>query len=62
MTHQDQHAEFTRPDDTPRRACLGGRAAVLYKETVGSARLPAYRLVKRGDVNVALSRAGRAAR
>ncbi|MFF9814438.1 NAD(P)/FAD-dependent oxidoreductase [Streptomyces sp. NPDC014006] len=62
LGRRDAVIQFTHPDDTPRRAYLRGRAAVLYKETVSASPLPAYRLVKRADVNVALFRGGRATR
>jgi NADH dehydrogenase FAD-containing subunit len=34
---------FTRPDDSPKRPCLTGRAAVWYKETVSSSPWPSFR-------------------
>ncbi|MFD5316149.1 NAD(P)/FAD-dependent oxidoreductase [Streptomyces sp. NPDC127098] len=38
----DAVVQFTRPDDSPRRVCLTGRAAVWYKETVTAAPWPTY--------------------
>ncbi|TDC23363.1 FAD-dependent oxidoreductase [Streptomyces sp. 8K308] len=38
----DAVVQFTRPDDSPRRLCLTGRAAVWYKETVTAAPWPTY--------------------
>ncbi|MCO8275005.1 FAD-dependent oxidoreductase [Actinoplanes sp. TRM 88003] len=38
----DAVVQFTRPDDSPRRACLTGRAAVWYKETVTASPWPTY--------------------
>ncbi|WP_250030706.1 NAD(P)/FAD-dependent oxidoreductase [Paractinoplanes maris] len=38
----DAVVQFTRPDDSPRRAYLTGRAAVWYKETVSASPWPAY--------------------
>ncbi|MEV4131474.1 FAD-dependent oxidoreductase [Dactylosporangium sp. NPDC049742] len=42
----DAVIQFTRPDDTPRRWFLTGRAAVVYKELVTRSPLPSYRLSK----------------
>jgi NADH dehydrogenase FAD-containing subunit len=36
LGRRDAVIQFTHADDTPRRACLTGRAAVLYKEFVSS--------------------------
>ena len=38
----DAVVQFTRPDDSPRRAYLTGRAAVWYKETVTASPWPTY--------------------
>ncbi|MFE7954093.1 NAD(P)/FAD-dependent oxidoreductase [Streptomyces sp. NPDC057413] len=62
LGRHDAVIQFTHPDDTPRRAYLKGRPAVLYKETVSSSPVPAYRLIKRADVSVSLSKGGRATR
>ena len=43
----DAVIQFTRPDDTPRRACLTGRRAVAYKEFVSSSPIKTYGLIKR---------------
>ncbi|MEV4178119.1 FAD-dependent oxidoreductase, partial [Nonomuraea sp. NPDC049709] len=48
----DAVIQFTRPDDSPRRWYLTGRAAVFYKETVSSSPMPMFRLLKRGLVPV----------
>ncbi|MCK2218062.1 FAD-dependent oxidoreductase [Actinomadura sp. ATCC 31491] len=48
----DAVIQFTRPDDSPRRWYLTGRAAVAYKEAVSRSPLPTYRLLKRGLVPV----------
>ncbi|SDI11324.1 NAD(P)/FAD-dependent oxidoreductase [Nonomuraea jiangxiensis] len=54
LGRKDAVIQFTRPDDSPRRAFLKGRAAILYKETVSSSPLTTYKLLKRGLVPVAL--------
>ncbi|MEV5155940.1 FAD-dependent oxidoreductase [Streptomyces werraensis] len=38
----DAVVQFTRPDGSPRRICLTGRAAVRYKETVTASPWPTY--------------------
>ncbi|GAA3559183.1 FAD-dependent oxidoreductase [Nonomuraea rosea] len=48
----DAVIQFTRPDDSPRRWYLKGRAAIVYKETVSSSPMLTYRLLKRGLVPV----------
>ncbi|MBF8194235.1 FAD-dependent oxidoreductase [Nonomuraea sp. K274] len=50
----DAVIQFTRPDDSPRRWYLKGRAAVRYKETVSSSPFPTFRLLKRGLVPVGM--------
>ncbi|TDD19610.1 NAD(P)/FAD-dependent oxidoreductase [Nonomuraea diastatica] len=52
LGRKDAVIQFTRPDDSPRRWYLKGRAAVAYKEMVSSSPLPTYRLLKRGLVPV----------
>jgi NADH dehydrogenase len=54
--------QFTRTDDTPRRACLTGRLAVTYKNVVSGSPIPVYRIGKRVAVSIALFRGGRATR
>ncbi|MFI7704742.1 NAD(P)/FAD-dependent oxidoreductase [Nonomuraea sp. NPDC049480] len=44
----DAVIQFTRPDDSPRRGYLAGRAAVIYKEMVSSSPMPTFKLLKRG--------------
>lgn len=43
LGRHDAVVQFTRPDDSPRRAYLTGRAAAWYKETVSSAPWPVFR-------------------
>nr|BFD87386.1 FAD-dependent oxidoreductase [Streptomyces sp. Xyl84] len=43
----DAVVQFTRPDDSPRRICLTGRAAVRYKETVTASPWPTYGRMKK---------------
>ncbi|MEV5704569.1 FAD-dependent oxidoreductase [Actinoallomurus sp. NPDC052274] len=62
LGRRDAVIQFTRADDTPRRAYLRGRAAVLYKETVSGSPVKAYRLSKRVNVTATLSKGGRATR
>ncbi|HEX4817736.1 MAG TPA: FAD-dependent oxidoreductase [Nonomuraea sp.] len=52
LGRRDAVIQFTRPDDSPRRWFLTGRAAVAYKETVSSSPIPTFRLLKRGLVPV----------
>ncbi|WP_436788605.1 NAD(P)/FAD-dependent oxidoreductase [Yinghuangia sp. YIM S10712] len=62
LGRRDAVIQFTQADDTPRRACLTGRAAVLYKETVSGSPVTMYRLSKRMNVSATLSKGGRATR
>ncbi|MFD0901252.1 NAD(P)/FAD-dependent oxidoreductase [Actinomadura sediminis] len=62
LGRRDAVIQFTRPDDTPRRAYLKGRAAVLYKEAVSASPWKMYRLGKRMYVTSIVSRGGRATR
>ncbi|MEU8122527.1 FAD-dependent oxidoreductase [Spirillospora sp. NPDC049024] len=62
LGRRDAVIQFTRADDTPRRAYLKGRAAVLYKETISGSPLKLYRYSKRMNVSATLSRGGRATR
>lgn len=43
----DAVVQFTRPDDSPRRICLVGAAAVRYKETVTASPWPTYGRMKK---------------
>ncbi|RVX39648.1 NADH dehydrogenase FAD-containing subunit [Nonomuraea polychroma] len=52
LGRKDAVIQFTRPDDSPRRWFLTGRAAVAYKETVSSSPITTFRLLKRGLVPV----------
>jgi NADH dehydrogenase FAD-containing subunit len=62
LGRRDAVIQFTRPDDTPRRAYLTGRAAAFYKETVSGSPVPVYRLSRRVTVPVTVSKGGRANR
>ncbi|MEV5748275.1 FAD-dependent oxidoreductase [Actinoallomurus sp. NPDC052308] len=62
LGRRDAVIQFTRADDTPRRAYLKGRAAVMYKETVSGSPLKMYRISKRMNVSATLSKGGRATR
>jgi NADH dehydrogenase len=44
LGRRDAVVQFTRPDDTPGRWCLTGRAAVVYKEAVTRSPAVIYRL------------------
>ncbi|MEY9876228.1 NADH dehydrogenase [Streptacidiphilus sp. MAP12-33] len=50
LGRHDGVIQFTRPDDTPRGACLTGRRAVAYKEFVSSTPPKTYRLLTRFPV------------
>ncbi|MFG6198006.1 NAD(P)/FAD-dependent oxidoreductase [Nonomuraea sp. JJY05] len=52
LGRKDAVIQFTRPDDSPRRWYLKGRAAITYKETVSSSPIPTFTLLKRGLVPV----------
>ncbi|MFD0477619.1 hypothetical protein ACFQ0B_62595 [Nonomuraea thailandensis] len=52
LGRRDAVIQFTRPDDTPRRWYLTGRAAIAYKETVSSSPIITFKLLKRGLVPV----------
>ncbi|MFI0482669.1 NAD(P)/FAD-dependent oxidoreductase [Actinomadura sp. 9N215] len=62
LGRRDAVIQFTHADDTPRRAYLKGRAAVLYKETVSGGPVKLYRLGKRMNVSATISKGGRATR
>ncbi|MFF2011743.1 NAD(P)/FAD-dependent oxidoreductase [Streptomyces sp. NPDC058195] len=47
LGRNDAVVQFTRPDDSPRRICLTGRAAVRYKETVTASPWPTYGRMKK---------------
>jgi NADH:ubiquinone reductase (H+-translocating) len=47
LGRNDAVVQFTHPDDSPRRWCLTGRAAVWYKETVSAAPWPTFRRMTR---------------
>ncbi|MGR6921390.1 NAD(P)/FAD-dependent oxidoreductase [[Actinomadura] parvosata] len=52
LGRKDAVIQFTRPDDSPRRWYLTGRAAIAYKETVSDSPFTLFRLIKRGLVPV----------
>ncbi|MCC8245613.1 NAD(P)/FAD-dependent oxidoreductase [Saccharothrix luteola] len=62
LGRRDAVIQFTHADDTPRRAYLKGRAAVLYKEFVSGSPVKMYRLGKRVNVSTIVSKGGRATR
>ncbi|AHH17368.1 NADH dehydrogenase, FAD-containing subunit [Nocardia nova SH22a] len=62
LGRHDAVIQFTHADDTPKRWYLKGRAAVFYKETVSGSPVPTFRLSRRMNVTVTLSRGGRATR
>ncbi|MEU8139690.1 NAD(P)/FAD-dependent oxidoreductase [Streptodolium elevatio] len=47
LGRNDAVVQFTRPDDSPRRAYLTGRKAVWYKETVTAAPWPTFGRMKK---------------
>ncbi|MBF6329836.1 NAD(P)/FAD-dependent oxidoreductase [Nocardia transvalensis] len=61
LGRRDAVIQFTNADDTPKRWYLTGRAAIFYKESVSSSPLPIFRLSRRMNVSVSLSKGGRAA-
>jgi NADH dehydrogenase len=58
----DAVIQFTNADDTPSRWYLKGRAAVIYKERVSASPLWTFRMSRRMNVPVSLSKGGRATR
>jgi NADH dehydrogenase FAD-containing subunit len=62
LGRRDAVIQFTHADDTPRRAYLKGRAAVLYKEAVSGSPVKMFRLSKRMTVSATISKGGRATR
>ncbi|MEV1179170.1 FAD-dependent oxidoreductase [Nonomuraea sp. NPDC049784] len=48
LGRHDAVIQFTRPDDSPRKGYLKGRAAVTYKEAVSSSPMPTFKLLKHG--------------
>ncbi|MEV6212359.1 FAD-dependent oxidoreductase [Kitasatospora sp. NPDC051914] len=62
LGRRDAVIQFTRADDTPRRQCLTGRGAVVYKELVSASPLMTYRFSKRMNVTTIVSKGGRATR
>ena len=62
LGRRDAVIGFTRADETPRRICLKGRAAVVYKEMVSSSPVQMFKLSKRMNVSATVSKGGRATR
>jgi NADH dehydrogenase FAD-containing subunit len=62
LGRRDAVIQFTRADDTPVRAHLKGRIAVVYKEMVSGSPLKTYRMSKHLNVTTVVSRGGRATR
>lgn len=60
LGRRDAVIQFTHADDSPRRWYLKGRAAVFYKESVSGSPVPMFRLSKKMNVSVTLSKGGRA--
>ncbi|HVK28478.1 MAG TPA: FAD-dependent oxidoreductase [Nocardioides sp.] len=58
----DAVVQFTRADDSPTRWCLTGGAAVRYKESVSGSPLWSFRMSRRFNVPVTISKGGRATR
>ena len=54
LGRSDGVIQFTRPDDTPRRWYLRGRAAVAYKEMVSSSPVSTYRFSRFANLPVTL--------
>ncbi|OQR65780.1 FAD-dependent oxidoreductase [Streptomyces maremycinicus] len=62
LGRRDAVIQFTKADETPRRAHLTGRSAVAYKELVSGSPLTTYRFSKRMYVTTIISKGGRATR
>ncbi|MEU8900113.1 FAD-dependent oxidoreductase [Nocardia sp. NPDC048505] len=62
LGRRDAVIQFTKADDTPGRFYLTGRAARMYKESVSSSPLNAYRMGMKIDIPVQLSKGGKATR
>ncbi|MER6675824.1 FAD-dependent oxidoreductase [Streptomyces sp. NPDC000983] len=62
LGRRDAVIQFTRADFTPRRQCLTGRAAAVYKELVSGSPLKTYRLSRYVNVTTVVSKGGRATR
>lgn len=54
--------QFTKPDDTPRRWYIKGRAAIAYKRFVSGSPLWTFRWSKNMNVTTIISKGGRATR
>ncbi|NUU21762.1 MAG: FAD-dependent oxidoreductase [Streptomycetaceae bacterium] len=59
---KDAVIQFTRNDDTPGRFFLTGRAAVRYKEAVSSSTISTFRMSRKFNTVVTLSKGGRVTR
>ncbi|WP_067829779.1 NAD(P)/FAD-dependent oxidoreductase [Nocardia inohanensis] len=62
LGRRDAVIQFTNADDTPKRWYLKGKAAVFYKESVSSSPVPAFKMSKHVNVQVAMTNGGRATR
>ncbi|RJO69314.1 FAD-dependent oxidoreductase [Nocardia panacis] len=58
LGRRDAVIQFTHPDDTPLRAHLTGRLAVVYKAAVSASPVPVFRLAKFLATPVTLPRGG----
>ena len=62
LGRKDAVIQFTRPDDSPTRWYLKGGAAVRYKESVSGSPVWSFRMSRRFNVPVTISKGGRATR
>jgi NADH dehydrogenase len=62
LGRRDAVIQFTNADDTPKRWYLKGRAALMYKESVSGSPLWSFRMSRRMNVPVTLSKGGRVTR
>lgn len=62
LGRKDALIQFTRADDTPTRWYLKGGAAVRYKESVSGSPVWSFRMSRRFNVPVTISKGGRATR
>ncbi|MCF2526587.1 NAD(P)/FAD-dependent oxidoreductase [Yinghuangia soli] len=62
LGRKDAVIQFTRADDTPGRFCLTGKSAVMYKNTVTGSPVTTFRLSRKMNMSVQLSKGGRATR
>ena len=62
LGRKDAVIQFTRADDSATRWYLKGGAAVRYKESVSSSPVWSFRMSRRFNVPVTISKGGRATR